>query len=318
MAPPLTIVLIAYNEEKHIAQTIESILSQSYRDFVVRIYNHASTDNTGLIADLYARKDERVEVTHLSVNNATKTIWRVIDAVTTPFFMSVAGHDLYHEKYVETCLEQMVADPRVVLSYSRAAFFNSSGILGVIRGNFDTRDMDALSRSLVVGYGLVYAYQWYGIYRTEYLKRVSPQVVVGGDHVMLAELATYGMFAEQPELLFFMRQNEGFGDQSVYIKKHYSSQSSDGTVQFLKVMNAYMRIADKCDNGIDKDLMKLAYFTQTLIRNRNILEMYGEDIHSFFAAEGIQDLRQRVADLVGAIELQFANYGIDTKSSKKE
>jgi hypothetical protein len=46
--------------------------------------------------------------------------------------------------------------------------------------------------------------------------------------------------------------------------------------------------------------------------------MYGEDTHRFFAAEGIHVLRQGVADLVGAIELQVTNHGIDTKSSKKE
>jgi hypothetical protein len=318
MTAKLTIALVAYNEEKFLDKSISSMLAQDYTDFIFRVYNHGSTDSTGAIADNFARHDSRIEVHHLAVNQAMKTHHRVIMETETPFFMGMAGHDYYDPRFLGTCMRSLLEDERIVLSYTRAAFFRDESLTGLIHGHFDIRNMDPMSRSLVVAYGLVYAYQSFGIFRTEALKQLSRHSVVGYDHVLLAELATLGMFAESPEILFFMRQTHDFGDQEAYKKKHHAKDSQDAIVQFLRTMQAYMQIADRFSDDIDKDLMKLAYFTQTLIRNRNILDMYGENVHGFFEAEGIHKLREGVAELVGAIESQFANYGIDTKSSKKE
>lgn len=313
MPTNLTITLVAYNEEKYISDAIESILKQSYKDFYLRIYNHASTDRTGEIADQFACKDPRVSVIHLALNDKRKTHKRVVDEVDTPFWMWAAGHDLYDPRYIELCMQPLLQSPSVVLSYPRAAFFREGQVTGLIPGNFNTQGMDPLSRPFVVGFGLVYCYQYYGIYRHETVRRLRESTIcVGADHVVLAELALLGEFAEVPEVLFYMRQLGDFGNQSIYIKKHHSQDSQSGIYQFLKTAHEYMRIADGFSDEVDKDLMKLAFFTQTLIRNRNILEMYGEDVHSFFADENVQDLRKKVADLVGAVESKFAAYGIET------
>jgi len=280
---PLTISLIAYNEEKYIAETIRSILNQTYRDFTFCIYNHGSTDSTGDIANSFAKLDKRIRVVHIALNEGPKFAHRVIRNVETPFSMFAAGHDLYNQRYVETCLRLLEGDPRVVLSYTRAAFFRGNQASSPIMGHFDTRDMDPMSRSLVVGYGLVYAYQSYGIYRTEALQAVKSHSVVGNDHVMLAELALLGMFAEYPEVLFFMRQMDDFGDQEAYKKKHHAKETTDGIAQFLRTMHAYMQIAEQVEDDIDRDLFKLAFYIQCLLRNRNILHMYGESVKSLFS-----------------------------------
>lgn len=43
---PLSVVLCAYNAEKYIGQTIESVLSQTFKDFEFIVWNDGSTDNT--------------------------------------------------------------------------------------------------------------------------------------------------------------------------------------------------------------------------------------------------------------------------------
>ena len=55
-----TVVMSAYNAEKYISQTIESVLLQTIADFEFIIINNGSTDNTLDIIREYALKDTRI------------------------------------------------------------------------------------------------------------------------------------------------------------------------------------------------------------------------------------------------------------------
>jgi len=61
-SPKISVVMPAYNAEKYIAEAIESILNQTFRDFEFIIIDDASTDNTGKIIAEYAKKDNRIKV----------------------------------------------------------------------------------------------------------------------------------------------------------------------------------------------------------------------------------------------------------------
>lgn len=58
----ISIVIPAYNEERFLAETIESVLAQTYREFELLILDDGSIDRTLEIAQSYARRDARVRV----------------------------------------------------------------------------------------------------------------------------------------------------------------------------------------------------------------------------------------------------------------
>ena len=58
--PPISILIPAYNEEKCIAGTIETLLDSYYPDKEIIVIDDGSTDNTYKIAQSYARKDVMV------------------------------------------------------------------------------------------------------------------------------------------------------------------------------------------------------------------------------------------------------------------
>jgi glycosyltransferase involved in cell wall biosynthesis len=68
LKPKITIGTRAYNAEKTIAQTLESVLSQTMGQFEYWIANNGSTDSTGDIIDEYASRDKRINVIHLEYN----------------------------------------------------------------------------------------------------------------------------------------------------------------------------------------------------------------------------------------------------------
>ena len=58
------ILVPVYNVEKYIGRCIESVLKQTYSNFELLLVDDGSTDNAGVICDLYAQNDKRINVIH--------------------------------------------------------------------------------------------------------------------------------------------------------------------------------------------------------------------------------------------------------------
>lgn len=61
-APPVSVLMTAYNREKYIAEAIESVLASTFTDFELIIVDDFSKDHTLEIAKSYAARDSRVTV----------------------------------------------------------------------------------------------------------------------------------------------------------------------------------------------------------------------------------------------------------------
>lgn len=59
--PRISVLMPAYNSEMYIAESIESVLNQTYTDFELIIINDGSTDNTARIIRKYAKSDRRIK-----------------------------------------------------------------------------------------------------------------------------------------------------------------------------------------------------------------------------------------------------------------
>jgi glycosyltransferase involved in cell wall biosynthesis len=62
--PPLTVTMSVYNDERFVAEAIESILGQTFGAFEFLILNDGSTDRSGEIVEAYARRDARIRTIH--------------------------------------------------------------------------------------------------------------------------------------------------------------------------------------------------------------------------------------------------------------
>ena len=66
--PLVSVILPVYNAQKYLAEAIESILSQTLKDFELILINDASTDNTLTIINSFKKKDKRIRVIHNKKN----------------------------------------------------------------------------------------------------------------------------------------------------------------------------------------------------------------------------------------------------------
>ena len=57
----VSIVLPLYNAEKYIAETILSVINQTYKNWKLIIIDDGSTDNSNTIVQSFCKKDDRIE-----------------------------------------------------------------------------------------------------------------------------------------------------------------------------------------------------------------------------------------------------------------
>lgn len=65
----ISVIMLTYNREKIVSRAIESILGQTFFHFEYIIVDNGSTDRSGIVADEYAQKDNRIHVIHKAQGN---------------------------------------------------------------------------------------------------------------------------------------------------------------------------------------------------------------------------------------------------------
>ena len=62
--PLISVIIPVYNVEKYIGRCLESVVNQTYKNLEIILVESASTDESGLICDRYAKSDSRIKVIH--------------------------------------------------------------------------------------------------------------------------------------------------------------------------------------------------------------------------------------------------------------
>ena len=62
MMPLVSIIMPCYNAERYIAQSIESVLAQTYQNWELLITDDCSTDKSVEIISKYSKNDDRISV----------------------------------------------------------------------------------------------------------------------------------------------------------------------------------------------------------------------------------------------------------------
>lgn len=104
----IDILLATYNGEKYVAEQIDSILNQSYKNINLIISDDCSSDSTPEMLKEYENKDSRVKV-YIQNNNlgVVKNIEFLLNKVESPYYMLADQDDYWLPEKVEKSLETL-------------------------------------------------------------------------------------------------------------------------------------------------------------------------------------------------------------------
>lgn len=110
----VSVVIPAFNAQQFIAKTVESVLSQTFREIEVVIVDDASTDSTFSIISAIAKKDGRVRVYRNDRNLGTiRTLNRAIEHSVGRYIARMDADDLSDPARIEKQLALLKAHPDV-------------------------------------------------------------------------------------------------------------------------------------------------------------------------------------------------------------
>lgn len=108
MNEKIGIIVPVYKVEKYIAECIESIMVQTYRNFRLILVDDGTPDNAGKICDEYAKKDSRITVIHQENAGVTRARARgVEEANDCEFITFIDADDIIPEEALETLITHM-------------------------------------------------------------------------------------------------------------------------------------------------------------------------------------------------------------------
>jgi glycosyltransferase involved in cell wall biosynthesis len=252
--PLVSIGLPIYNEKSFIAETIRSILAQTFQNFELIISDNFSTDETAFICEEFAHSDSRIIFIKQEENiGAASNFKHTFDLAKGEYFVWISGHDLWDKEFLEQSLTLMQSDANVVLCHAEAVWISTEGErLGTIGRPVETRDLDRLGRFHVTLWGMGYGSTIYGLIRTEALKRCSLGLkVIAPDNILLNELSLLGSFAHIPQPLQYIRKLDDYGSWENYIQKIFNQKLSElsGVELFGQMLSAYIDVTVKHVNS---------------------------------------------------------------------
>ena len=129
----ISIITPAFNAEKYISKTIESIQNQSYQEWELIIVDDCSTDNTLLLSQDYAKNDKRITIFHAPKNGGVAKARNIgLENAKGEYIAFVDSDDLWKPDKLEKQLAFM-KEKGCVLSYTDFQKFNTvDGTLGKV------------------------------------------------------------------------------------------------------------------------------------------------------------------------------------------
>jgi glycosyltransferase involved in cell wall biosynthesis len=127
-SPLVSVIIPAYNAEKTIARTLESVLSQTYKHIEVIVVNDGSTDRTEEIVEAFAQTDRRIRILHQPNLGATAARNCGIKSSKGEYIAPIDADDIWHEEKIQAQVEVFQhCGPSVGLVYSWSIIVDEMG-----------------------------------------------------------------------------------------------------------------------------------------------------------------------------------------------
>ncbi|MPY82661.1 MAG: glycosyltransferase [Actinophytocola sp.] len=219
-APRLTIGLPVYNGEKYLAESLDTLLGQTFGDFELIISDNASTDGTEATCRRYAAMDARIRYLRQPRNIGARPNHNLlVEQARGELFKWAAHDDLYGRDLLAACVTALDEHPEAVLAHADEAIINERNQI-VMHCEY-TLDSDSpyapdRLRSVLFTEG---GDDEYGVIRTSALRAAKPNNSYhNSSRTFIAELALRGRFHHVPELLYFRRDHPDRGDRNPTIR----------------------------------------------------------------------------------------------------
>lgn len=181
-----TIIVPIYNVEKFLEECISSVINQTYGNFQLLLVDDGSIDNSGVIADSYAKKDKRVEVIHKQNGGLSDARNAGLSYAKGTHVVFLDGDDYWDLNLLENLNNSLIKiDADVTIFGYKVNSYNESNEL--IRSTIQTEDEKVIYKKTkknetINNYNLL-GYAWNKVYRTSIIEKHYLRFLKGTSYI---------------------------------------------------------------------------------------------------------------------------------------
>ena len=221
MGSKIIIGLPVYNGEKTIRKTLDSVISQTYKEFKLIISDNTSTDSTQIICMEYVKRDKRIH--YLRQNKNMGPLWNFLHLLNNAeldYFVWIAADDFWEPTFLEKNISILDTKNDVVASIGKTA------ILGDYYQKFSYNQNDNIVKNfykktrrhfITFNYYSVYGNKYedrvkscwkskfhmfvYSVFRTDILKKSTNHEIFVWERAVILTILKYGSINVIDEIL---------------------------------------------------------------------------------------------------------------------
>jgi glycosyltransferase involved in cell wall biosynthesis len=221
VTPTVSVVVPVYNTERYVADTIQSILKQTFTDFELVVIDDGSTDRSPEILRELASTDSRIRLTVRENRGIVRTRNELLEQCRGKYMAVNDSDDLSMPQRLEKQVAYLESHPQCVLLGSRVMLMDPFGSPVCVSGQ--KLDHDEIEQELL-GYGGGWA-----LVQSAIMARVDVVRQIGGyrgedhnlaeDHDLFVRLAEVGKVANLQEPLVWYRRHHTSLTHTLYQAK---------------------------------------------------------------------------------------------------
>lgn len=126
--PLVSVIITAYNEERHIAESLESLIQQTYPQLEIIVVDDCSTDTTASIVETMRKQDSRIRLIRLQKNLGQSAASNVgIDVSTGGYIARLDADDISLPDRINVQVDFLLNHPDVVMVGGQCRLINADG-----------------------------------------------------------------------------------------------------------------------------------------------------------------------------------------------
>lgn len=125
----ISVIVPIYNVEAYLRRALDSILSQTHKDWEAILVDDGSTDGSGRIADEYAACDRRFKTLHKENGGQSDARNAGMQHISGEHLIFLDADDFLHPQLMELCLEAMTRDGSDLVAFTYDRSYRTWGLV---------------------------------------------------------------------------------------------------------------------------------------------------------------------------------------------
>lgn len=152
MNPTISVLMPVYNAERYVAQAVQSILDQTYRDFEFLIVDDGSTDRSLEILKRFAAQDDRIRLISRPNTGLVVALNEMLDLARGEFIARMDADDVSQPLRFFAQHDRLTSDPELVALGTAITLIDPTG--RKIRDIIIPKTHEAIDAQNLRGFGL--------------------------------------------------------------------------------------------------------------------------------------------------------------------